>query len=83
MTRTTITLPNDVGAFLKDEARRRGTSVSELVRSLIVKGLVGASDRPREIPWAGIVDDLTLTPAERLDEALAESWAHDIARDRG
>jgi hypothetical protein len=47
-------------------------------------GPYGQSDeKPREIPWAGLVDDTAMVPAERLDEELAARWADDLDRDRG
>lgn len=83
MTRTTITLPDDLNALLKDEARRLGTSVSEVVRNLVTRALVGSEEKPREIPWAGIVDDPDMPAARDMEEYLAETWADAIHRDRG
>lgn len=83
MTRTTITLPDDLSALLKDEARRLGTSVSAVVRNLVTRGLVGSEEKPREIPWAGIVDDPDMPAARDMEEYLAETWADAIHRDRG
>lgn len=83
MTRTTVSLPDDLSALLKDEARRQGTSVSEVVRNLVSEGLLGSEDKPREIPWAGIIDDPTMPAARDMEEYLAETWADAIQRDRG
>lgn len=82
MKRTTISLPDDLGALVKDEARRRGTSVSEVVRGFVEQGLLGTETRPREIPWAGIVDDPDMVPSDRIEEYLAETWTDAIDRDR-
>lgn len=82
MKRTTITLPDDLAEFVNSEARRRESSVSEVIRGFIVQGLSGPSE-PRDIPWAGLFNDPDMVPAERLDEALANGWADDIDRDRG
>lgn len=82
MTRTTISLPDDLSALLKDEARRRGTSVSEMARNFISEGLLGSDNKPREIPWIGIVDDPNMVPSDRIEEFLAETWADAINRDR-
>lgn len=80
MKRTTITLPEELAALLDREARRRETSVSALVRDLLESALgVGM---PRELPWAGMIDDPGMAPASRLDEELERHWAHDIRRDR-
>jgi Arc/MetJ-type ribon-helix-helix transcriptional regulator len=83
MRRTTITLPDDLADFLGSEARRRQTSLSDVIRQLIVERLTGTAGKPREIPWAGLFNDPEMVPAERLDEALAGQWADDIDRDRG
>lgn len=83
MTRTTISLPDDLSALLKDEARRQGASVSEVVRNLVSERLLGSEEKPREIPWAGIIDDPTMPAARDMEEYLAETWADAIQRDRG
>jgi len=83
MRRTTITLPDDLAELLGSEARRLQTSVSDVARRLIEEGLVGSAEKPRQIPWAGLFNDPDMIPAERLDEALAQTWGDDIDRDRG
>lgn len=80
MKRTTITLPDELADLVGREARRRETSVSELVRRLIVKGL--GSGETREIPWAGIFDDPGMVSGADLERGL-EEWESDIDRDRG
>ena len=82
MKRTTITLPDDLAELVSSEAHRRQTSVSDVVRQLIIRGLTGSSDKPRTIPWAGLFNDPEMIPGERLDEALS-GWADDLDRDRG
>lgn len=83
MKRTTISLPEDLAALLEREAERRGTSVSAVIRESVREALLGRSDRPREIPWAGILDDPEMPHGADVDEALKESWADAIDRDRG
>ena len=83
MKRTTVTLPDELADHLAREARRRETSVSGVVRQLILDGLGGTSERPREIPWAAMVDDPRMVGGEEIEKALAEHWADDIDRDRG
>jgi Arc/MetJ-type ribon-helix-helix transcriptional regulator len=83
MKRTTITLPDDLSALVDSEARRRQTSVSEVIRTYIVKGLAGTPERPREIPFAGLFHDPGMVPGDSIDEALKQHWADDIDRDRG
>lgn len=82
MKRTTISLPDDLSELLDDEARRLSISVSAVVRQLITERLVGSAERPREIPWAGILDDPDAPPARELEEFLDREWADDIGRDR-
>lgn len=83
MKRTTITLPDDLAELVDSEARRRQTSVSEVIRAYIVQGMTGSAEKPRKIPFAGLFNDPEMTPADRLDEVLAKGWADDIDRDRG
>jgi hypothetical protein len=82
MKRATITLPDDLAELVDLEARRRQTSVSNVVRQFIVLGLSGSPDKPREIPWAGLFHDPEMVSGERMDEGL-EHWADDLDRDRG
>ncbi|HZF07322.1 MAG TPA: CopG family transcriptional regulator [Thermoanaerobaculia bacterium] len=75
MKRTAITLPDDLAKLVDSEARRRQTSVSEVVRLYLVQGLAaGSSEEPRRIPWAGMVDDPEMVPAARMEELPAEHW---------
>ena len=82
MKRTTIALPDELDAALRREADRRSTSVSDVARGLLVEGLTGSKEKPRRIPWAGIVHDPETVPAERLDDEL-EGWTDAVDRDRG
>jgi hypothetical protein len=82
MKRTTITLTDELAELVAREAERRRMNVSEFMRTLIKESLVGTSEKPREIPWAGLINDPALVRAEDLDEALSKNWAHDIDRDR-
>lgn len=83
MKRTTVTLPEDLAELLDVEARRRHTSVSEVVRQCIVVGLTGSQENPRVIPFAALFDDPGMVPADRMDELLQAKWADDLDRDRG
>lgn len=82
MRRTTISLPDDLASLLKDEANRRSTSISEVARKLIAEGLLGSEKRPREIPFAGIVDDPEMVQSDQLEGYLAETWTDAIDRSR-
>lgn len=83
MKRTTITLPDDVALVLEREARRRRTSVSEVTREALKEHFGLGSDRPRHLPFAGIVASGTGDTAQRMDEILAEEWASFIEEDSG
>lgn len=83
MTRTTISLPDDLAELLLREARRRRVSVSQVVRSLVAEALVGTPEKPRQIPWAGLFSDPRMVAGEDVERALEGDWADDIHRDRG
>jgi hypothetical protein len=80
MKRTTVTLPDDLAKVVQEEARRSGTSVSEVVRRSLFESLLGSE--PRDLPFAGIFDDPDMTPAAEMEGELDRSWAHDLDRDR-
>jgi len=83
MRRTTITLPDDLREAVELEARRRGASVSGLIRDLVTAGLPEAPDKMREVPFAGLFSDPGMVSGQRVEEALDETWADGIDRDRG
>lgn len=69
---------------LRTRAEGEGRSVSDLVREAVAEYLAEPqAGKGRTIPWAGAVDDPAMTPAARLEEALEETWADDLHRDRG
>jgi len=72
MKRTTITLSlsDELAELVKREAQRQRSSVSEVIRRLLSQAFMGTEERPRQIPWAGIVNDPTLVHGERIDEEL-------------
>ena len=76
MKRTTITLPDDLAELVDHEARRRGSSVSDVIRQTISAALV---EKTRKIPFAGICDDHDLVTGEDMEQAL-EGWGDDIDR---
>ena len=79
MTRTTISLSDDLAEMARNEARRRGVSLSAVVREALKSALVKPPGA--KLPWQGIVSDSSI-PARSLDEILAESWSDRIAGDR-
>lgn len=80
MKRTTITLPDDLASVVDREAHRRGTSVSEVVRTALHDSLVGSA--PRRVSFAGICDDPQLPTGRDMEQALADRWADDLDRRR-
>ena len=76
MRRTTITLPEDLAELVAHEARRRGSSVSDVIRQTISAALV---EKKRRIPFAAICDDGNLVTGEEMEQAL-EGWSDDIDR---
>jgi len=83
MKRVTVSLPDDLAALAESEARRRHTSISEVVGESLAEKLCPAAAKPRVIPWAGIATSTDMVRAADIDEYLAKHWADDIARDRG
>ncbi len=78
MKRTTISLPDDIAVLVAQEAGRRGTSVSEVIRSSVLESLVGSG--PRSLAFAGICEDPELPYGSALEDALSESWMDDLDR---
>ena len=77
--RTTISLPNELAQLARHEARRRGVSLSAVVRESLEKHL--RKTPATRLPWQGIIDDPG-SSADSLDAVLADNWADSIARDR-
>lgn len=79
MTRTTISLSDDLAELARNEARRRGTSLSAVIRDSLKAALLKPPGA--RLPWQGIVSDPSIR-ARDLDDLLAESWSEKIAGDR-
>ncbi len=73
MHRITISLPEDLAATVVDEAERRGTSVSELVRGAISRAFGGAADPP-DLPFAALGRSGTKSTARDAEDILAREW---------
>ncbi len=71
MKRTTIMLPEDVDIRLRNEARRRGTSVAEVAREAIEKQLPPQPDG--RLSFFGVGDGSPKDASERVDELVAAS----------
>ena len=80
MKRTTISLPDDLAMVVEEEAKRLQMSVSEVIRLSIRETLVGGAKRA--LPFSGVCDDPKMTSGAKMEEALAEGWARDLARGR-
>ncbi len=76
MMRTTITLPDDLAQLLVREARKRDTSVSEIVRQSVASflGVTGAGRR--ELPFAALGRSGRRHTARNAEKILAEEWGH-------
>jgi predicted transcriptional regulator len=75
MTRTTVTLPDDLATLLAREARRRETSVSEIVRRAVA-AFLGASDGRRELPFAALGRSGRRHTARDAEKILTAEWGH-------
>ena len=82
MTRTTITLPDDMARLLRSEAQRRQTNVSAVIREAVAQVFGGSPSQPKRIPWAGIFHDPGTSAAD-LDGVLESEWADAVDGDRG
>ena len=73
MTRTTIALPDDLAVLLSREAKRRETSVSEIVRRAVAQhlGLTGAERRLGFVALGRSGRHHTARDAEAI---LAKEW---------
>lgn len=73
MKRTTVKLPDELDARLRNEADRRGITISELTREAIEAHLGGPPARRRLLSAASGNSGYTDT-SERIDEILAEGF---------
>lgn len=80
MQRTTLSLPEELVAALKREARRRDTSVSEVARAALIEHF-GLADRgPRTLPFVAVGRSGFRDTSERIEEIVDDEWVR--ARDR-
>jgi metal-responsive CopG/Arc/MetJ family transcriptional regulator len=75
MTRTTVTLPTELATLLAREARRRETSVSELVRRAVA-AFLGASDDRHQVPFAALGRSGRRHTARDAEKILTAEWGH-------
>jgi hypothetical protein len=74
MRRTTLSLPDELVAALKREARRRDTSVSEVAREALIDHFGLADTGPRTLPFVALGRSGYHDTSERIDEILDEEW---------
>jgi metal-responsive CopG/Arc/MetJ family transcriptional regulator len=76
MTRTTVTLPDDLAALLAREARRHDTSVSEVVRRAVASFLGAAETGRRQLPFAALGRSGRKHTARDAEKILTAEWGH-------
>ncbi|MGQ0503802.1 MAG: CopG family transcriptional regulator [Myxococcaceae bacterium] len=76
MSRITISLPQDLSERLSREARRRGVSVSEVVRAAVSKqlGLFDAQDK--KLSFIGVGRSGRRHTARDAEKILTREWGH-------
>jgi Arc/MetJ-type ribon-helix-helix transcriptional regulator len=79
MKRTTVSLPDDLAGIVEREARRRHTSVSDIVRAALATHF--KLNQPRELPFAALGHSGCPNASRDIDEILAAEWADAIYRD--
>jgi hypothetical protein len=77
---TTVRLPDDVDRAMRDDAARRGMTVSEWVREAIEAHLPVQHGR-RRLRFVGAGRSGETDISERVEEILAADWS--TAHDRG
>jgi hypothetical protein len=80
MTRTTLSLPDDLAQALTREARRRSVSASAVARDALAKYLGLSAGEPRELPFAALGHSGHRTTARDMEELLAQEWDDDAGR---
>jgi hypothetical protein len=73
MTRTTVSLPDDLATLLSREARRRETSVSDIVRRA-VEAFLGTSAESRTLPFAALGRSGRKHTARDAEKILTAEW---------
>jgi Ribbon-helix-helix protein, copG family len=73
MTRTTIALPDDLARLVAHEARRRETSISEIVRRALASHL-GLTTSTRKLGFVGLGRSGQRHTARDAETILAREW---------
>ena len=74
MTRTTIALPDELARLVVREAKRRDTSVSEIVRRALAAHLGRVPGEPRSLPFVGLGRSGRRHTARDAEKILAREW---------
>ena len=75
MKRTTISLPDKLAELVEHEARRRGTSVSELARQALIAHLSAEAEGRRKLPFAALGRSGHRTTARDFEAIIAQEWS--------
>jgi len=75
MTRTTVTLPDHLATLIAREARRRETSVSDIVRRAVV-AFLGVSGERQDLPFAALGRSGRRHTARDAEKILTAEWGH-------
>ena len=75
MSRTTVSLPDELATLLAREARRHETSVSAIVRRAVESYLGASSDR-LELPFAALGRSGRRHTAREAEKILTAEWGH-------
>ena len=74
MTRTTVSLPDDLATLLAREARRRETSVSDIVRRAVETFLGASGEKP--LPFAALGRSGRRHTARDAEKILTAEWGN-------
>ena len=80
MQRITISVPDELAASLRRQARICRKSVSEVVREALVEHDAEGAAAPPLLPFVGIVAKGGYGSVEEMDADLAAHWPGDIKR---
>lgn len=75
MKRATITLTDELARLIEHEARRRGLSLSELIRQALIDQFGLATDKPRRLPFAALGRSGHRNTARDFEEILEHEWS--------
>jgi metal-responsive CopG/Arc/MetJ family transcriptional regulator len=76
MKRTTISLSDELAACLEREARRTGTSASDIARQALTAYLGLDATQPRHLPFAALGSSGIEHTARDIEAILAAEWDH-------